>query len=499
MRRILLAWLGMADLAAASGERDELGPIASAASAEQFREIVLLSNYTARENSSYVAFLGEYTQVPVRVERRDLKNDQVIDHGAIYEATRPVIDAVYDRHGREASLVYHLSPGTPAMAAVWVLLGKSTHPADLIQTSPRKAGFQVASIPFSVSADFRSVLRDDCLADLLSGAVPQTPEARRIIGECDGINEAKALAARVAPRRYSVLIVGESGTGKELFASLIHSLSGSSREMVRVNAGGIPESLLESQLFGYKRGAFTGADRDTLGFFHAARDSSIFLDEIGELSGDAQVRLLRVLQDREFYRVGSATPEETSARVIAATNRDLRREVERGTFREDLFFRFSFFIQLPPLRERGVEDVDLLIDHFLGQLNREFRRGSEPGATEKVLSPQARSLLRSHTWPGNARELQNTLVRAGLFSSGEEIAAQDVHRALHQFAGPSKDLSNRPLGPDFQLKTTLHDIERRYIRRALEATPSQNAAAAVLGLESGSALRYRIKVLGMKS
>ena len=488
----------MTDTDCASSERDEPGPIASAASAEEFREIVLLSTSTAKENSSYVRFLKKHTKAPVRVERRDLKAGQVIDHGAIYESTCPAIDAVYERHGRDVPLVYHLSPGTPAMAAVWVLLGKSTHPAELIQTSPRRAGFRVATIPFSVSANFTSILRDDRLADLLAGAVPQTPEARRIIGECDSIKEAKALAARVAPRRYSVLIPGESGTGKELFASLIHSLSGKGGEMVRVNSGGIPESLLESQLFGYKKGAFTGAVKDTGGFFHAARDSSIFLDEIGELSGDAQVRLLRVLQDQEFYRVGGTTPERTNARVIAATNCDLRRAVDEGNFREDLLFRFSFVIQLPPLRERGAEDIDLLIDHFLGELNRELRLGTEPGVSEKNLSRRGRDLLRSHTWPGNARELQNTLVRASLFAPTEEITGQDVHRALRQFGSASEDLANKALGSGFQLKLTLEEIERRYIQRALEGTRSQNAAAALLGLESGSALRYRIKVLRME-
>ncbi len=501
VRSVLLAWLGRTDLECSSRKKEALGPIATAVVAESFREIILLSNYSEEENRTFEKWLQQYSATQIRIVPRKLPNEKVIDHEAVYEQAVPVIEEALKRHGYDVPLTYHLSPGTPAMAHIWVLLGKSTYPARLIQTTRDQEGFQEANIPFNIATDFRAVLRhgDQRLLHLLQGSIPDSLEASKIIHDCIEMKEALALAARAAPREFPALILGESGTGKELVARLIHSSSDrASHPFVCVNSGAIPSSLLDSQLFGHKRGSFTGAERDALGFFHEVKGGTLFLDEIGELSGDAQVRLLRVLQEREFYRLGSTRPEKTSARIIAATNRDLLSEVATGKFRADLFYRLAFaVIQLPPLRERGAKDIDLLADHFLGELNEELRKGAAPGAVEKSLSNKARNLLRAHDWPGNVRELQTTLARSSLFSLENKVTESDVRRSILEFPQNLHDIASRQLGPGFCLPEIVKEFERLYIRKALSRAKTQKEASELLGLNSSQALKYRIDSVGI--
>jgi DNA-binding NtrC family response regulator len=293
-------------------------------------------------------------------------------------------------------------------------------------------------------------------------------------------------ARRVAPRSVSVLIEGETGTGKELLARAIHQASPRrGRAFIAVNCGAIPAELVESELFGHEKGAFTGATAQRKGHFQEADGGTLFLDEIGELPKPAQVKLLRALQEREVVSVGSSRPITIDVRVIAATNRSLVEDVATGQFREDLFHRLAVAVlRLPPLRHRP-EDLPLLIDHLLEQVNREG--AEQPGYVQKRLSVGARNLLLAHEWLGNVRELTNTLRRACLWSTGGTLTAEDIRDALLPAArGRSADaVLDRPLGEGLDLPDILASVARHYLRRALdEAHGNKTRAAQLVGLPS---------------
>ena len=245
--------------------------------------------------------------------------------------------------------------------------------------------------------------------------------AQEIVGDSPALRAAVDLALRVAPTRSTVLITGETGTGKELIASLIHRSSPRAEgPLVKVNCAALPETLLESELFGHERGAFTGADRQRIGRFEQASGGTLFLDEVGDMSPAIQAKLLRVLQDQEFQRLGGTRVLRTDARLVSATNQDLASRMREGSFREDLFFRLNVIrIHLPPLRERP-DDLLALAHHFLLGFAR------ETGRPVRGFSDEALARIRSHAWPGNVRELHNTLERGVLLAEGPRIEAADL-------------------------------------------------------------------------
>jgi DNA-binding NtrC family response regulator len=290
-----------------------------------------------------------------------------------------------------------------------------------------------------------------------------------------------ALARRVALRSIPVLIEGESGTGKELVARAIHQASPrAARAFITVNCGAIPPELVESEFFGHRRGAFTGAVSDRKGHFERADGGTLFLDEIGELPKAIQVKLLRSLQEGEVTPVGSSEARRVDVRVVAATNRELLSEVAAGTFREDLFYRLAVaIIRLPPLRERA-GDLSLLIDALLQQVN---GAASELGIPHKKLSASARNLLLQHPWPGNVRELLNTLQRAAVWSDGETISAEAVTDAIllsPRTLPGEHDILNRPLESGIELDALMAQVARHYIERALAHTRNNKTQAARL-------------------
>jgi DNA-binding NtrC family response regulator len=295
------------------------------------------------------------------------------------------------------------------------------------------------------------------------------------------------LAGRVAESRASVLIQGESGTGKELLARLIHTLSPrSNRSLIVVNCAALPESLLESELFGHEKGAFTGASQRRTGRFEAADEGTLFLDEIGELSLSVQVKLLRFLQEKEFQRLGGNTVLNSDVRVISATNRDLKKQIEAGAFREDLYYRLNVVpITISPLRARK-EDLSPLIDHFLACFARENGK-----ALEGVL-PEARDLLYKYDYPGNVRELENILERAVVIARGTMITPDDL--PFGKEVTPS-DNGGRSPG---NLKEAVEGLEKEMIQTALDRSGGhQTRAAENLGI-SERMLRYKLKKYGLK-
>jgi DNA-binding NtrC family response regulator len=243
----------------------------------------------------------------------------------------------------------------------------------------------------------------------------------RIIGESEAIKRAVAETQRVAQTEATVLLLGESGTGKELFARAVHHLSGRrDKPFVAINCAAIPETLIENELFGHERGAFTGASDRRLGKFELASSGTVFLDEIGELPLTVQGKLLRVIEERVVDRIGGRAPVPVDVRVVAATNRDLKAAVERAEFRRDLFFRLAVFpLEIPPLRERD-SDVVLLAKHFAAELGKELR------SRKAVLTDEALAALRAHSWPGNVRELENAIERACILSDSMMLEPKDL-------------------------------------------------------------------------
>jgi two-component system NtrC family response regulator len=285
------------------------------------------------------------------------------------------------------------------------------------------------------------------------------------------------------------LILGESGTGKELIARAIHySSPRADRPLVKVNCAALPENLLESELFGHEKGAFTGAVTRRVGRFEQADQGTIFLDEIGDLSPSLQSKLLRVLQEKEFERVGSGQTLKVDVRVVAATNRNLEEAIQKGTFREDLYYRLNVVtVFLPPLRERK-EDIPPLIDHFLRKYSRENQKSMVS------LSKEARDLLLNYNYPGNIRELENIVERAVVLSRGDTIMTQDLPLNLRE--GKVEGLMKQA-GKGRSLPETLEEIERLRITQALENSHGvQTKAAEELGI-SERVLRYKMKKYGI--
>jgi DNA-binding NtrC family response regulator len=313
---------------------------------------------------------------------------------------------------------------------------------------------------------------------------------QNIVGRSKKMQEVLALVERVAPTNSTVLIGGESGVGKDLIARAIHQNSRrSSGPLIKINSTAIPDTLFESELFGFERGAFTGALASKPGKFELADKGTLFLDEIGDVPAPIQVKLLRVLQEREFERLGGTKTLKVDVRMIAATNRDLRAALEEGTFREDLYYRLNVVpIDIPPLREHK-EDIPELVNHFLARFAADNEKEIES------ITPAALGLLMEYHWPGNVRQLENSVERAVALTSGKVIDAKDISldtTASRQSAAAAAATDNfLPEG------MTLEQWEDNLIREALRrANGNKSQAARLLGL-SRNALRYRLGKLGV--
>jgi DNA-binding NtrC family response regulator len=482
----------------------QAGPLKTLLDQEHFDEVHLLTSHRGLRNRLYARWLdGKAVLHPVRV------NDPT-DYAEIFALVDAELAAVVPlpRTERE-ELCVHLSPGTPAMAAIWLLLGKSKyHPTTFYQTHEGTAW--VTKIPFDLVVDFvPQVLRDaDARLQLLAGQGPQDVEGfEDIAGNSRSIRVAVGRARRAAQRDVSVLILGESGTGKEMFARAVHDASPRrGRRFVAINCAAISRELLESELFGHKKGAFTGAAEDRVGAFQEADSGTLFLDEVGECDPAMQAKLLRVLQppdhnpcQRVFYRVGDSRPLTSDVRIIAATNRDLLEGVARHQFREDLYYRLAVItIKLPPLRDRR-EDIPRIAGRLLDRINRDFAR-QEPGFRPRRLSGSALEFAKKHPWPGNVRQLANTLTQAAVMTDEEVIDLRDLADAIAEVPGrPAADPRELPLGDGFCLEQHLEEIQRHFLRRAMaEAGGVKSRAAALLGYRHYQTLAAQLERLGIR-
>ena len=315
-----------------------------------------------------------------------------------------------------------------------------------------------------------------------------------MIGVSREMNKIFATIKKVADTPANILILGESGTGKELVARAIHANSSrAGRPFMAINSGGIPENLLESELFGYMKGSFTGAYADRAGLFELARGGTIFLDEIGELPPVLQVKLLRVVQEKTFRRIGGAEDIRVDVRIISATNQDLAQKVKKGEFREDLYFRLNVIpIRMPPLRERK-EDIPLLTRHFIEKYAREF------GKEVRTISSYGMELLMGHAYPGNIRELENIIERGVAIETSNIILPENLTLAAKaDKGGEEKSMELHIPDEGIDLNAELEKIEKKAIEEALVKTKGSKTKAAELLRVTFDSLRYRIEKLGIE-
>jgi len=513
-QNLLFSWVGHADLHAfarlhgkhaADVERvtgkklsttKGAGPLATmlAATALSFDHIYLLTSDPDPVYARYAATIGKKASLQLTALRSPA------DYEDVYAATTKVLEEVARITAPGATQLYfNLSSGTPTMASIMVLLGNSRFPAKLLQAYG--GAVEETRLPFKVDL-FLPDLLDKSLQRFLDSG-PQIGEAfNRISGNGSLITKAKHVAARFAQRDGSVLLVGETGVGKELFASAIHALSSrTGRTMVEINCAAIPESLQESILFGHRKGAFTGASDHYDGAFTQAHESTLFLDEVGELSPSTQAKLLRALQpsigesttSRTITPMGSPRPITVDVRIIAATNRNLAAMVRSGAFRRDLYHRLNQgLVYIPALRERR-SDIPAVIDDLLQGINAEFF--AKPGDA-RALSRDARSFISSYDWPGNVRQLRQVLLQAALLSDGE-ITRHHLRDSLaDELAVDVPPAPQIPFGEDFVLADYLNDIELKAVTEAKRRSGgNKSAAARLLGLQDNRFLDSRLKAM----
>jgi len=463
-------------------QQEQPGPILSLLSARTFDQVYLFNTPSTQnvtvETKASIIDLHAGTQVHIL----DINLDDPTDYQQILTGLRKQIKRVQEATPA-ASFFVAVASGTPQMHACWVLLiAAGEIPARLLHVRPPH--FVTKEHPLVNQVDLTS--REFPVVRFEGGNLPAVEEGEvdvqslaqqlGIVGDHPEIRRALETGAMLAQSRSPLLILGETGTGKELFSRLIHRLSGRPKEtFVAINCAAIPEDLVESLLFGHKKGSFTGALTDQLGKFDLADKGTLFLEELGDLPLPAQAKLLRVLQDGQVEPLGATKPHEVDVRVIAATNRDLRQLVRQGKFREDLFYRINVGeVKIPALRERR-SDVPKLALHILDRINSSLRR-------PKRLSPEALSRLQGHSWPGNVRDLENVIERSARLCRGDVLEADDLLITEPvTYADPLDALPEPHEG--FSLDGFLNSARKQIILRALEASGgNQSKAARLLGL-----------------
>ena len=500
MPSVLVCWVGATDLRASRGEVAGDGPVANVLAVRAFDAVHLLANYPQKEVGPYLKWLEKNCGVAAQPHYHKLGSPT--DFEEIFPACRKTLKALQAEYPEGMRLTFHISPGTPAMATTWIILSETEFPARLVESSVQQ-GVRDVNLPISLTAEWLPSYiknRDARLEGAAPELPPQAAQFKDVLHHSDVMRKVIYMASKVAPRTVPVLIEGESGTGKELFAKAIHAASLRADEpFIPINCGAIPSDLIESELFGHEKGAFTGASAGMPGKFELADGGTLFLDELGELPKEAQVRFLRVLEDGEVWRIKAKAPKKVDVRIIAATNRSLLDEIAEGRFREDLFYRLAVaVIRLPPLRNRG-EDIKLLINHLLSKVNDESR--GEPGFKDKKLSREGQKVLLEHSWPGNVRELLNTLRRLVVWSEGQMISGDEAREGLlaspmgHRQGG---DVLSREIGQNFDLNGLLEQVERHYIEKAwLESGKRKKEAAASLGIPNYQTFSKRLDKYGL--
>lgn len=479
-QRLLICWVGGNDLK--SPEGGEVGPILSTLRSASFDRVELLSSYPAERVEPYLAWLKAGVDIGIELHYESLSSP--VHFGEIYKAANKHLERL---SSPRTDLSILISPGTPAMQAIWILLGKTRYPATFYQSSLEQ-GVQTVEVPFEITAEYvpaANTITGEKLLQLSEVQAPVNAAFDSIIAQSSRMLILKSQAQILAQKQVPVLIYGETGTGKELFARAIHNAGPrSSRPFIAVNCGAIPPELIDSTLFGHRKGAFTGAVENRVGVFQQADGGTLFLDEFGELAPDAQVRLLRVLQEGVVNPVGASQDVKVDVRVITATHRNLMQAVADGRFREDLFYRVAVgVLHLPALRERE-GDLLLLADYLLKEIT-----AQDSSLRGKKFSADVKNIILRHSWRGNVRELQSTLLRAALWCSGSVIGVADIEGALFQMPQDQRSPMSLDVSQGIDLQEVISSVADHYLRQALKITGNNKTRAAdLLGLKSQQTL-----------
>ena len=416
---------------------------------------------------------------------------------SIYQKTNTILKTC----SHLTTMYYDTNSGTTAMTVNWYFLW-SKYGGHLLETKLPKHTRQKQNIivremqvPFKIVAEF---IPEQAIENFLKEDIIESKEFQQILGQSKDLIKVKMLAQKIAPFSPNVIIQGESGTGKELFASALHNAiqtakGGKDIPFVTINCGAIPHNLIEAELFGVEKGAFTGADKQRKGVFQRANGGVLFLDEIGDLPLEAQVKLLRAIptssKDGEVYKVGASKADNVKLNIIAATHKDLPKLISQGKFREDLFYRLATIVlHIPPLRDRE-EDIELLANHLLQTWCAKYK-------LKKTLTEAAKSALRSHRWSGNIRELENTIKHLLITTEKEIVTEVDVKKALSHF-GTLQDGIQIEMWPLDKFAEAKEEFERQFILRALSQTSNNITKAAQRMKLERRTLQNRMEKLGI--
>ncbi|MCF6158434.1 MAG: sigma-54-dependent Fis family transcriptional regulator [wastewater metagenome] len=480
---ILLTFTGFHDPYAKGliGEEEQPGPILSLLSAKTFNHVVLFSTINTEKNTSDTEVVIKKLFPNTGIEVRQLLLNDPTNYIAILKGLRHHTRTIFENF-QTANYFVAVASGTPQMHACWVLLVASGEiPACILHVRPPKfvsKDYQIVSEIDLTLPDF-PIVRSNVFnveTDDVSFDVSVAIKKLGIVGDHPSIYKSIETAATLAQSNIPILILGETGTGKEVFAKFVHLLSGRSSDLfIPINCATIPENLVESVLFGHKKGAFTGAINDQSGKFDQADGGTLFLDELGELPLSMQAKLLRVLQDGIIEPIGAKKSHKVNVRIVAATNKDPIKAIKKGQFREDLYYRLNIGeIRLPSLRERK-SDIPKIALYVLDRINATLKK-------PRRLSPGALTRLQEHSWPGNVRDLENVIERSVRLARRDILEADDLLISEPLIKSDPLAVLPEP-SPGFSLEDFLSSVRKQMILKALElAEGNQSKAAKLLGI-----------------
>lgn len=492
MRKVCYSWIGTNDYDNDFAENSPIGTL-MIEEGKNFDLIVLLNGIKGLSKQDILDKLKDLehaADLDVIVIETPL--DDPGDYEKVYNIAKQVLEKTYKKF---YDYYFYLSAGTSVMSAIWIMLGKTLYPGGFYQSSPEtgtnKYKVKNIDIPFSITADYlkKELSRFESIDDDNT-----TGQEGGIFFESDVMKKTVAMAKKISVHPLNVLITGESGTGKELFADYIQGNSDrKEKPFIKVNCSAFPENIIESMLFGYSKGAFTGADKDTKGLFENADGGTIFLDEIADLPVTMQAKLLRVVESGEVLRVGDMKKSVVNVRIIAATNKDIFTFIRKGFFREDLMYRIAEgIIELSPLRDRE-NDAVYLAEVFLDKFNREFKEKTAL-YEEKGFIDDAKEFIADYNWDGNVRELYSTIKRCCILSSEKIIDSRVLSDYIFQSSGVNAD-DSEPFTDELpdNLEKYLVELEKSYIYKALErCNGNKTKAAKMLGYKSYQTLDYQL-------
>lgn len=499
MKRALLTWLGTADVnALTAAEQTNPGPLKQVISEKGFDTVYIMSNRKHELTKQCVDILKKWNK-RLKIEIFQYDFTDPTDYELVLQCTQKTLVEILPKvEYTKGALTFFATPGTPIMVAVFLLMAERLPQVSLIQSTIEHGVKYVKwSLPVYLSPEKVAKIVEDT-----SEEIPDYQFFRDLVFSSEIMREKTSQALRYAHVNIPVLILGETGTGKEEFARRIHKASHRTGDFIAVNCGAIPDNLIESELFGTSRNAYTGAS-DQPGKFELADSGTIFLDEIGELPLKQQVKLLRVIQEKSNTRVGPQNKSrKLDVRIIAATNRNLAQMVREGTFREDLFYRLAIaVITLPPLRERG-QDILLAADAALTMANMQIY--GKVQKDYKEFSNDVKLFISSQEWPGNFREINSVVLRAVLNSSGKTLTVSDIQEAMLDMGGDNRgegcsfELPPYTSDGSFKLDDALKAVEKHYIELALrDANHKKTKAAQLLGIDNYQILTPRMKEYGL--